>query len=183
MSGVHGAPPTTPTRGSARLSSGVPSQSSSRPLHNSAVGPTTCTQVRPLGPVPGLGITHSYFALHSPSVKMPAPEQGDWSPLMLLSTVPSQSSSRPLQVSTPRTVAPTQVLAPATHCQVPVVQQSVSAPVDDGQQAIDSHGSVRLSSGVPSQSSSAPLQVSAAGPTVCVQVRPLGPGPALPVQV
>src|SRR5439155_14206744 len=57
-SGVQGEPPTTPTRGSIRLSSIMPLQLSSMPLQISGLGPTVCTQVSPFGPEPGLGATH-----------------------------------------------------------------------------------------------------------------------------
>ena len=42
------------------------------------------------------------------------------------STIPSQSSSRPLQISSPGSVLETQISAPAMHCRVPSRQTPCS---------------------------------------------------------
>src|SRR5690348_10805003 len=99
---------------------------------------------------------------------MVPPEQAPPSPATS-SVMPLQSSSMPLQVSACFCVAPVQVLTPALQVYVPVLHctepplfwQSARLPV--GQQLVPAHGSVRWLSTVPSQSSSAPLQVSATG--------------------
>src|SRR5438552_2446200 len=87
------------------------------------------------------------------------------------SVLPLQSSSLLLQTSFDFAVEPTQLRAPATHCEAPSAQrvpppefmQSARLPVE--QQALLSHGSVSPLSTVPSQSSSTPLHTSAVGPT------------------
>src|SRR5690349_3304125 len=80
----------------------------------------------------------------------------------------------PLQLSTDLAWPPEQARAPLEQVELPIWQrvpvmpavevlvQSAALPV--GQQAWPSHGSVRLSSGVPLQSLSLPSQLSATGP-------------------
>src|SRR5262249_49500575 len=66
LSGTHGLPPTMPMRGSTRLLSTRPSQSSSTLLQTSGPGPTSWVQVRPFGPGPRTPL-QAKVALHGPS--------------------------------------------------------------------------------------------------------------------
>src|SRR5438105_450511 len=59
---VAHVPPT-----STGLSSTIPLQLSSTPLHTSALGPTVCAHVKPFGPGPGAPV-HTYAARHAPVV-------------------------------------------------------------------------------------------------------------------
>src|SRR5581483_4945353 len=112
-SGWQGMPPLTPTFGSLRLSSMVPSQSSSTPLHISVDGPTVCSQVSPFGPgprttMPAPFFSHWYCALHGPLVATP-PEVQFASRPATSSVLPLQSSSAPLHTSVDFATPPTQV--------------------------------------------------------------------------
>ena len=92
------------------------------------------------------------------------------------STVPLQSSSTLLQVSVDFATPPEQTFAPAEHWNDPVAQrvppplfwQSPTVPV--GQHACAFHASVRLSSTMPSQSSSKLLHTSTDGPVEPTQL-------------
>src|SRR5262249_28092728 len=88
------------------------------------------------------------------------------------SVVPLQLSSLPLHTSAVRGVSPTQVSVPAVQFEEPALQMPVPH-LPEVQQALP----VRPSSVWPLQLSSTELQISATGPTCCVQVRPLTPPP------
>src|SRR5205807_2517968 len=99
-----------------------------------------------------------------PLVLMPAPLQ-DWPTPLTSSTVPLQSSSEPLHTSFALATPPEHFCAPITHWYTPTAQrvpapefsQSVTFPV--GQHGWLTHGSVSLSSLMPSQSLSTPSQI------------------------
>src|SRR5206468_1991419 len=94
-----------------------PSQLSSLPLQVSAMGPTTWVQVSPLGPGPGAPV-QAHAARHSPVV-FTAPAVHETPTPGTSSITPSQSSSRPLQVSTDFATPPVHARAPLTHDEVP----------------------------------------------------------------
>src|SRR5690349_1007441 len=124
-------------------SSVVPSQSSSRPLQRSVVGPTSPAQLSE----PPMQVVVP--RTHSPvSVPQAAPPPG-----LLSSMFESQSSSIELQVSVPGRTSPVQTSAPAVQTMVPVEQAPTSEP-----QTAPPPGFI--SSVVPSQSSSIALHVS-----------------------
>src|SRR5262249_9724458 len=128
MSAGQGEPPVTPTRGSDRLLSMVPSQSSSMPLHSSLDGPTSSVQVRPFGPGPLVPLQVNW-AVHGPSVFTPPVEQ--FLPMPGTSSItPLQSSSLPLHTSVDFSTAPEHTRMPAWHSEVPVMQRvPVMVPV------------------------------------------------------
>ncbi len=134
-----------------KSSSAEPSQSSSRPLHNSTIPAgfsLTHSTVRPLA-------VHVHVPFSQLSVS--APSQGTSLVEKSSSTEPSQSLSRPSQISTiPVTVSLTHSTPEpsAVHVQVPFSQSSVSAPSQERSFVSKS------SSTEPSQLSSMPLQTS-----------------------
>src|SRR5262245_15197930 len=129
-------------------SSTLPLQSSSRPLHISAVGCCVWRQcgapdrqvVLPAAQTPGRPVLHAAPAPGFPS-----------------STVPSQSSSRPLHISLEAWTFGAQISDPPEQVRVPAAQ-TPEIPVA---QAAPPPGFP--SSAAPSQSSSMPLHVSAEG--------------------
>src|SRR5437870_1189838 len=97
----------------------------------------------------------------------------------LSSTVPSQSSSLPLHVSSDGPTEPEHTSAPFWHRVTPDLhcptQLPICLPGQRSAHAIPTPGT--LSSTRPLQLSSTPLHSSGIGPTTWVQVSPPGPGP------
>src|SRR5271167_4883547 len=98
---------------------------------------------------------------------------------MFSSVWPLQLLSTPLHTSGEGPTAPLQTVEPVWPIVVPAlhrpVQLATSAPGQRSPQATPT--SVAFSSVWPLQLSSRPLQISGIGPTTCVHVKPLGPGP------
>src|SRR6266850_2238850 len=131
----------------------IPSQSLSRPSQVSAVGPTPPTQVRD-PPVHCVAPNE-----HSPvSVPHCAPPPG-----LPLSITPSQSLSKPSQISVTGPTPPTQTNDPPVHCVAPKEHSPVSVPHCAPPPGFPL-------SVIPSQSLSRPSHVSAAGPTPPTQI-------------
>src|SRR5262245_13397265 len=136
---MQGGPPTTPRRGSLRLLSTTPSQSSSMPLHSSGPGLSFCVQVRPLGPGPFMPVQVS-SAVQWPCVITPLPEHG--SPMPGTSSIlPLQSLSTLSHTSVLRATPPLHTRPPFTQANTPVLHTidppefMQSARFPDGQQA------------------------------------------------
>src|SRR5436305_246790 len=119
------------------------------------------------------------------SARFPVGQQGlpAHESVSLSSTTPLQSLSIPSQISGLGPLDPEQSFAPLVHTTTPGLHWPMQlASIPPGQaepQAPPTSVSLDGSSTIPLQSSSSPLQVSGIGPTVCRQVRPLGPGPGV----